>query len=58
MQRQNDDEQDLGGLCFGGAEDGVEVAEEEEGGEGEAEGHEDEVEDYRDMLVSAYLGCS
>ena len=47
VQRYDDDEQDFGGPDVGGRQHGVEVAEEEEGGDGEANGNEDIVEDWR-----------
>ena len=47
MQRYNDDKQDFGGPDVGGRQHRVEVAEEEEGGDGEADGDEDIVEDWR-----------
>jgi hypothetical protein len=45
VQADNDDEQDLAGLAVGGAEDGVEVAQEEGDGEAEADGDKGPVED-------------
>lgn len=47
VQRYDDDEQDFGGPDVGSRQHGVEVAEEEEGGDGEANGDEDIVEDWR-----------
>ena len=47
VQRYDDDEQDFGGPDVGGRQHGVEVAEEEEGGDDEANGDEDIVEDWR-----------
>jgi len=45
MKRHDHDEEDLGCSYVGGAKDGIEVAEEEEGGDGEADADEDVVED-------------
>ena len=49
VQRYDDNEQDFGGPDVGGRQHGVEVAEEEEGGDGEANGDEDIVEDWKRM---------
>lgn len=58
MQRKYYYEQDLARLGFRSAEHGVQVAEEEEGGEGEAEGYEDEVEDYYTRVSQVQLASA
>ena len=45
MQRQHNDEQDFGRLGLGCGQNGVQVPQQEGGGEGEAEGDEGVVED-------------
>jgi hypothetical protein len=45
MQRDDDNEQDLAGADVGRAQDGVQVAEEEQGRDAEAEPDKDVVED-------------
>jgi hypothetical protein len=51
MQRQHNNKQDLARLRLGGAEHGVQVGKEEEGGEGEAEGDEDIVENCTPSML-------
>lgn len=47
MQRDDEDKEDLAGLAVGGAEDGVQVAQEEGDGEGPADADEGPVEDVQ-----------
>lgn len=45
MQNDNENEKDLAGLAVGGAEDGVQVAQEESDGQSPADADEDPVQD-------------